>query len=452
MIQGAVDRTGIYQTAEAQFDKLIHDHVETIEHGIRALRKEDIGEEAAAAEELRGSKTDEQYAEEFANRRREREKVREELQEKERAILEEKRKIEKAKKREEDRRREAEEEKRRQDREARRKAERDAERERERYYDRDRNREREGERERDHDRNRDRDHDRQTGDNGPHHESSRDMPDPMSKPKLSSEEVERLEQEALAELMNDGKRMRQRSRQPELEVDETLAPPPRKTRPASAINPISRDPPAKATDVKKDLSTIKAEGESMKKVDRSTSYAFDDLKHDDRDSRSRPRGNSRDRTDLSRHDSQDPEHRLRDKDELRDRNEHRRRGSRDRDDRRDRDRDDRPRRDSRKIGSTAMTPRSAVTEAREIAEIEMTDAQRKAQTETAAVVEIAHAPVTVTIAKNHLGPVVSGTMRQKETAIVAVVLHRAANISLLRSLNLRLPSSVSWRLRRTWRR
>src|SRR5208282_4271099 len=73
LIQGAVDRTGIYQTAEAQIDKLIHDHVETIERGIRAIRKEDIGEDAAAAEELKGSKTDEQYAEEFAKRRREKE-------------------------------------------------------------------------------------------------------------------------------------------------------------------------------------------------------------------------------------------------------------------------------------------------------------------------------------------------------------------------------------------
>jgi hypothetical protein len=103
------------------------------------------------------------------------------------------------------------------------------------------------------------------------------------------------------------------------------------------------------------------------------------------------------------------------------------------------------------IGSTAMTLRNAVTEAPEIAETEMTDAQRKARTETAAVIEIAHALVTVTIAKNHPVPAVSGIMSQKETATDAVVLHRAVNISPLRSLNLRLPSSVSWRLRRIWR-
>jgi hypothetical protein len=60
--------------------------------------------------------------------------------------------------------------------------------------------------------------------------------------------------------------------------------------------------------------------------------------------------------------------------------------------------------------------------------------------------------MTVTIAKNHLGPVVSGTMSQNEIAVVAAVLHHAVNISPLRSLNLRLPNSVSWKLRRTWRR
>jgi hypothetical protein len=102
-------------------------------------------------------------------------------------------------------------------------------------------------------------------------------------------------------------------------------------------------------------------------------------------------------------------------------------------------------------GSTAMTLRSG-TEARKIVEIEMIVAQGKAQTETVAVTEITHAPVIVGVAKNHLGLVVIGTMSQKETAIVAVVLHHVVNISPLRSLNLRLPSCVSWRLRRTWRR
>jgi hypothetical protein len=90
------------------------------------------------------------------------------------------------------------------------------------------------------------------------------------------------------------------------------------------------------------------------------------------------------------------------------------------------------------IGSTAMTLRSA-TEAGEIVGTEMSDAQRKAQTETVAVIAHAHAHahalVTVAKSKNHLGPVVSGTVNQQEIAIVAAVLRRAANINPLRRLN-----------------
>lgn len=88
------------------------------------------------------------------------------------------------------------------------------------------------------------------------------------------------------------------------------------------------------------------------------------------------------------------------------------------------------------IGSTAMTLRSA-TEAGEIVGTEMSDAQRKAQTETVAAIAHAHAHALVTVAKskNHLGPVVSGTVNQQEIAIVAAVLRRAANINPLRRLN-----------------
>jgi hypothetical protein len=88
------------------------------------------------------------------------------------------------------------------------------------------------------------------------------------------------------------------------------------------------------------------------------------------------------------------------------------------------------------IGSTVMTLRSA-TGAGEIVGTEMSDAQRKAQTETVVVIAHAHAHALVTVAKskNHLGPVVSGTANQQEIAIVAVVLHRAANINPPRRLN-----------------
>jgi hypothetical protein len=112
LIEGAVDRAGVYQSAEAQLDRLIDAHLPNIETGIRGLRKADVGEEAAAAEQAKGGKTDEQYAEEADVRRAEREKAREEAREKERLAADEKRKIEKARRREEEKKLEAEQEKR----------------------------------------------------------------------------------------------------------------------------------------------------------------------------------------------------------------------------------------------------------------------------------------------------------------------------------------------------
>ena len=120
-IEGAVDRAGVYQSAEAQLDELIAAHLPQIETGIRGLRKDDIGEEAAAAEQAKGGKTDEQYSEQAALRRVAREKVREEAREKERIAADEKKKIEKAKRREEEKKIEAEQEKRKEEREAGRK-------------------------------------------------------------------------------------------------------------------------------------------------------------------------------------------------------------------------------------------------------------------------------------------------------------------------------------------
>lgn len=85
-----------------------------------------------------------------------------------------------------------------------------------------------------------------------------------------------------------------------------------------------------------------------------------------------------------------------------------------------------------------MTLRTA-TEVPEMVEIEIVGAERRAQTETVAVIKIAHALVTVGAAKSHLDLAVSrtvnGTVSQNETAIVAVELHSAAIINLLRKPN-----------------
>ncbi|KFZ16450.1 hypothetical protein V502_05088 [Pseudogymnoascus sp. VKM F-4520 (FW-2644)] len=340
LIEGVIDRSGIYQEAEAHIKRLLEDHVETIEDGIRAIRRDDVGEEAAAEEEARGSKTDDQYAEEAATRRNEREKLREELREKERAIAEERRKLEKARKREEERKREAEEDKRREEREARRKLERESERERDRLRGRDYSR----------DRSRD-------GGRRKRMDDSRDERKPTAKANLSREEVDRLEQEALAMLMKEGKRTSQRSRhQLEPEVDETLAPPPRKAMPASAIKPISRD-----AQTKKEANTKPSQSTSG--APKSSSHAADEMDLDGKDKRVRARSrsrdpvhsrrDSRDRGGYSRRSSRDRDdhrNRSRDRADARDKDRSTRRDSRDRDDRRrrdSRDTEDRRRRDSR---------------------------------------------------------------------------------------------------------
>jgi len=69
---------------------LIDAHIEEIETGIRGLRREDIGEEAANAEQIKGGKTDEQYAEDARRKRDTREAVRQEARDIERAISDEK--------------------------------------------------------------------------------------------------------------------------------------------------------------------------------------------------------------------------------------------------------------------------------------------------------------------------------------------------------------------------
>lgn len=187
----------------------------------------------------------------------------------------------------------------------------------------------------------------------------------LSAPKLTEEDAKRLEQEALAELMNEGKRISQRSRhQLEPEIDASLAPPPRKAKPASAINPISRDPPVKSTEIKKETTRMMTKTEDMDDTHgKERSRGADETWHDVREKSSRPRSRSRDRgsryvdddkdrnyrknrddardRDSRRHDSHDKEHETRTKHESRDRDDRRRKDSRDRDDRRRRDSRDR---------------------------------------------------------------------------------------------------------------
>ncbi|KAK8041228.1 hypothetical protein PG994_014235 [Apiospora phragmitis] len=319
LIDGALDRSGVYQKAEDVIDQLID--AKAIEERIRDLRKTEIGDEAALAEQQRGAKTDPDYAEEASQKLAEREKLRRELKEKEEQILEEKRKIEREERKKREREQEKLEAKRVEEREARRREreEKEAEREKQRQKERDERRaarekereEREKEREKDRearrlertrenadrdkdrdkskerdrerertkdrprekskdrsrhrDRDRDRDRDRRDRSRSPRRRNSRERrrrdssrtprdtkerrrPE-ESKKQLSKEELERIERDALADLLRESNGNTEKA--PEVEIDEALAPPPRRVKPASAIQPLRRDSPKTALEGKK---------------------------------------------------------------------------------------------------------------------------------------------------------------------------------------------------------
>ncbi|EQB55368.1 hypothetical protein CGLO_04725 [Colletotrichum gloeosporioides Cg-14] len=262
LIDGALERSGVYQKAEQVITQLIDK--KAIEERMRQLRRADIGEEEATAEQQRGAKTDEEYHADTMGRRAERERVREELRQKELAIEEEKRKIAREERKKVEKEREKAEEQRKAERDARRaarekaQAERDAERderrrqrdrERSRDRNRDRSRSRSRRRDRDRDRERDRERDaereRERQEERERRRKQREEETEKAKKNLTQEDMKRLEEEALLDLLRES--THGAAKQPEMEIDEALAPPPRKLAPASAIMPIkkvsSRDSP-----------------------------------------------------------------------------------------------------------------------------------------------------------------------------------------------------------------
>ncbi|KAJ4413637.1 hypothetical protein N0V82_008415 [Gnomoniopsis sp. IMI 355080] len=313
LIDGALDRTGVYKSAESMLQQLIP--IGPIEEQIRKLRAADIGAEAAEAERIKGSKTDMDYAIDTATRRGERDKQYAELKSMEERIARQKREIAEMEERAQQKKREAEraarEEKRKQERDEREKQrqkereerERERARERERSRARERSRPRERSRDRDRsrvrdrarsqdrrDRDRDRSRDRRARPRSrdrsrDRHRRRRSRDDSRGrhekvKKELSKEELSRLEEEALADLLRDSKRVA--AKQPELEVDEELKPPPRKTMPASAIQPIRRDSP-KVAEVKKPVEAIPSkmkpeESTQSKSVKPAEGKATEDVK------------------------------------------------------------------------------------------------------------------------------------------------------------------------------
>ncbi|KAJ6160589.1 arginine rich protein [Penicillium chermesinum] len=146
LIEGAVDRSDVYKTAERSIDELTQKHLASILESVRAIRRQEIGDEAAAREEQAGNKTDQDYEEHVKAKREERDKVwREELR-KQQEIEDEERRVkaeEQRKKREAERKKEEEERARRKQIDEERRAERERLREEQRAIDDQRERERE---------------------------------------------------------------------------------------------------------------------------------------------------------------------------------------------------------------------------------------------------------------------------------------------------------------------
>ena len=134
LIEGAVDRRGVYKDVETEIDRLLITHVGGCLETLRTIRREDVGQEEAATEEQLGAKTDEDYAKEFEARAAEREETRTKLADLDKQMetmrrklieAEEKKRSEARKKREEEakQRRELQEEMRRAERNRRREEE-----------------------------------------------------------------------------------------------------------------------------------------------------------------------------------------------------------------------------------------------------------------------------------------------------------------------------------------
>jgi len=146
LIEGAVDRRGVYKDVEVEIDQLLASHVNSYLEILQSIRKAEVGEEQAAEEERVGSKTDQDYAREFEAKAAERETNRAKLADLDRQMEEIKRKLmeaEEKKRREAQKKKEEEERKKREAEEERRRVERERRDEEERKYEEQREKERE---------------------------------------------------------------------------------------------------------------------------------------------------------------------------------------------------------------------------------------------------------------------------------------------------------------------
>ncbi|KAI5298866.1 nucleolar complex protein 14 [Ascosphaera pollenicola] len=252
LIEGAVDRSDLYKNIEDILNKYTSSHLDSILEVLRTLRRRDVSEEQARAEEESGRKPDEEYKEIVEARRREREIAHlKELEiQKQKEIEEAKRQAEEADKKREAKRRQAEEERRiREERDERRRAERDKMREDHMTLDELRDKER---------------YDRRRRDDQPYLRDSRDRPlgdrwepsmDRNRSPNPPAPIDEKsLEDAALELLLKEGKELAERSRhRPEfnfekadpLDASTSHASPSSRPKPGSSSKVPPDDPDSK---------------------------------------------------------------------------------------------------------------------------------------------------------------------------------------------------------------
>ncbi|KAL9617135.1 MAG: hypothetical protein Q9160_008078 [Pyrenula sp. 1 TL-2023] len=214
LIEGSVDRSGVYKNVELEIDRLIASHLDVVLESVREIRTHDIGEEKAAEEAQVGSKSDEEYAGMRVARKAEREALRSRLAKDQETIDKLKAKISekeeaKRKREEEERRkvREAEEEQRRIERHKRREQQRKEEEAREKEREERYRKRQEEERERYYKHR--------------HDERRYDSKANSPKPELDEKAIEAA---ALERLINEGKALAERNKQrPDFDFEKAEA-------------------------------------------------------------------------------------------------------------------------------------------------------------------------------------------------------------------------------------
>ncbi|KAF1986592.1 hypothetical protein K402DRAFT_454233 [Aulographum hederae CBS 113979] len=292
LVEGAVERSSVYDDASAQVDAYVQELLGQAEKMLREIRAKEIGEEAAAREQALGAKTEEEWTNEANVRRTNRVRILRQATETQAAQEREEKRIAEEKRRqrqEEEEAREKEraerEERRRAEREEERRLERERERERQEQHEREREERRERRRREDEERERerlerfargrDRRRSRSRTPTEPHMKSPRS---PLAEPAvLDEQEIDRL---ALEELLKEGERVAQSRQRPVLDRAGSIEAPHRKAMVPKSILP--RDPATARLTAKFEKTYSKSTSDSPNHSHAGTPSAeTKDHRHDD---------------------------------------------------------------------------------------------------------------------------------------------------------------------------